>query len=144
MHFRFTKLRKFFLTSGRFGWLRPRSDSLSAEPLNATHLLRRYLLYQLTPTCARAGEHNLLTISFEQWTCTLVGATAWDLATDHTDDSDLNAIYPGWMRSARISQPFFRKLIFRELRERSPQLPSPTFNETELVEESAMMLAEGM
>jgi len=58
------------LTSGRFGWLRPRSGSTSARPLNATHLLRRYLLYQVAPTCASAGEHNLLTIVFDQWTCT--------------------------------------------------------------------------
>jgi hypothetical protein len=79
MHF---DSRNFFLTSGRFGWLRPRSDSLTAEPLNATHLLRRYLLYQLTPTCARAGEHNLLTIVFEQWTCTSAGATVWNITSD--------------------------------------------------------------
>src|ERR1700756_4448009 len=49
------------LTSGRFGWLRPRFSSATAKPLNATHLLRRYLLYQATPTFARAREHNLLT-----------------------------------------------------------------------------------
>jgi hypothetical protein len=51
------------LTSGRFGWLRPRFSSLTAEPLNATYRLRRYLLYQATPTCARAREHNLLTFA---------------------------------------------------------------------------------
>lgn len=62
------------LTSGRFGWLRPRFSSAAAKPLNATYLLRRYLLYQATPTYARPGEHNLLTIVFDQWTCTFARA----------------------------------------------------------------------